>query len=296
MAGLNLKRQLMRQLRITRQITNRESKAVNQYFTDVSNIPMIEPGEEVTLSKRIKDGDMEALDRLVRANLRFVISVAKQYQNRGLSLGDLINEGNIGLIKAAMRFDDTRGFKFISYAVWWIRQSIMQAAAEHGRLVRMPLNRITTLNQINAISAQLEQRQERTPLNEEIAHELDLPMENIDSTLKGAGQTVSLEAPLTDEEEGSLLNLMPDEQEPSPDAELMKTSLQHELHALLHNLSHKEQAILSFYFGLNGNRCLTLDEIGNKLDITRERVRQLRDQALKRLRKKTNWRQMKQHR
>ncbi len=282
----------MRQLRITKQFTNRESKAVDQYLTDVSNIPMIDQGEEVTLSKRIKEGDMAALDRLVRANLRFVISVAKQYQNRGLALGDLINEGNIGLIKAAMRFDETRGFKFISYAVWWIRQAIMQATAEHGRLVRMPLNRITTLSQINSTSAELEQQKERTPLNEEIAKELELPVENIDSTLKGAGQTLSLEAPISDEEEGTLLHVLPDHQEPSPDNELMTESLQKEMEALLQTLKPKEQAILGFYFGLRGYQRLSLDEIGSKLGLTRERVRQLRDRSLRRLQKSKGCKQL----
>ena len=285
----------MRQLRITKQFTNRESKAVDQYLTDVSNIPMIDPGEEVKLSQRIKEGDMEALDRLVRANLRFVISVAKQYQNRGLALGDLINEGNIGLIKAAMRFDETRGFKFISYAVWWIRQSIMQATAEHGRLVRMPLNRITTLTQINNISATLEQQKERTPVNEEIAKELEVPLESIDTTLKGAGQTLSLEAPLTDEEEGSLLNVMPDDQEPSPDSELIIESLEKEMKTLLNHLKPKEQAILGLYYGLNGYKRLSLDEIGQELELTRERVRQLRDRALRRLQKTRDCQKLQQY-
>jgi RNA polymerase primary sigma factor len=290
-----IKATLMRQLRITKQFTNRESKAVDQYLTDVSNIPMIDPGEEVKLSQRIKEGDMEALDRLVRANLRFVISVAKQYQNRGLALGDLINEGNIGLIKAAMRFDETRGFKFISYAVWWIRQSIMQATAEHGRLVRMPLNRITTLTQINNISATLEQQKERTPVNEEIAKELEVPLESIDTTLKGAGQTLSLEAPLTEEEEGSLLNVMPDDQEPSPDSELIIESLEKEMKTLLNHLKPKEQAILGLYYGLNGYKRLSLDEIGQELELTRERVRQLRDRALRRLQKTRDCQKLQQY-
>jgi RNA polymerase primary sigma factor len=285
----------MRQLRITKQFTNRESKAVDQYLTDVSNIPMVDPGEEVKLSQRIKEGDMAALDRLVRANLRFVISVAKQYQNRGLALGDLINEGNIGLIKAAMRFDETRGFKFISYAVWWIRQSIMQATAEHGRLVRMPLNRITTLSQINNVSATLEQQKERAPVNEEIAKELEVPIENINTTLKGAGQTLSLEAPLTDEEEGNLLNIMPDDQEPSPDSELIIESLQKEMKTLLDQLKPKEQAILGLYYGLNGYKRLSLDEIGQQLQLTRERVRQLRDRALRRLQKTRDCQKLQQY-
>lgn len=285
----------MRQLRITKQFTNRESKAVDQYLTDVSNIPMVDPGEEVKLSQRIKEGDMQALDRLVRANLRFVISVAKQYQNRGLALGDLINEGNIGLIKAAMRFDETRGFKFISYAVWWIRQSIMQATAEHGRLVRMPLNRITTLTQINNVSATLEQEKERTPVNEEIAKELEVPIENIDTTLKGAGQTLSLEAPLNDEDEGNLLNVMPDDQEPSPDSDLITESLQKEMKTLLDHLKPKEQAILGLYYGLEGYKRLSLDEIGQKLQLTRERVRQLRDRALRRLQKTQDCQKLQQY-
>jgi RNA polymerase primary sigma factor len=285
----------MRQLRITKQFTNRESKALDQYLSDVSTIPMIDPGEEVSLSKRIKEGDMQALDRLVRANLRFVISVAKQYQNRGLALGDLINEGNIGLIKAAMRFDETRGFKFISYAVWWIRQSIMQATAEHGRLVRMPLNRITTLTQINNASAMLEQQKGRVPVNEEIAQELALPADNIDTTLKGAGQTISLEAPLNEEEEGSLLNVLYDEHEPAPDSDLMTESLQREMESLLQHLGDKEQYILGFYFGLKGYQSLSLDEIGQKLGLTRERVRQLRDKALRRLQRSRECQQLQQY-
>jgi RNA polymerase primary sigma factor len=199
------------------------------------------------------------------------------------------------LIKAAMRFDETRGFKFISYAVWWIRQSIMQATAEHGRLVRMPLNRITTLSQINNVSATLEQQKERAPVNEEIAKELEVPIENINTTLKGAGQTLSLEAPLTDEEEGNLLNIMPDDQEPSPDSELIIESLQKEMKTLLDQLKPKEQAILGLYYGLNGYKRLSLDEIGQQLQLTRERVRQLRDRALRRLQKTRDCQKLQQY-
>ncbi len=275
----------MRQLKITKQITNRETKSLDKYLSEISSIEMVDANEEVELARRIKQGDEQALERLVKANLRFVVSVSKQYQNQGLTLGDLINEGNLGLIKAAQRFDETRGFKFISYAVWWIRQSILQAMAENGRLVRMPLNRIGELTKINKVSSEFEQKNERTPSEEEIAGNLDLPQETVRETLKGSGGHISVDAPFSEDEENTLLNIMKNKDEPAPDNSLMNESLQEELRMVLNYLSEKEKKVLIYYFGINGNQELSLEEIGNKIDLTRERVRQIRDKAIKKLKK-----------
>lgn len=275
----------MRQLKITKQITNRETKSLDKYLSEISSIEMVDANEEVELARRIKQGDDQALERLVKANLRFVVSVSKQYQNQGLTLGDLINEGNLGLIKAAQRFDETRGFKFISYAVWWIRQSILQAMAENGRLVRMPLNRIGELTKINKVSTEFEQKNERTPSEEEIAGNLELPQETVRETLKGAGGHISVDAPFSEDEENTLLNIMKNKDEPSPDNSLMNESLREELKMVLNYLSEKEKVVLIYYFGINGSQELSLEEIGNKIDLTRERVRQIRDKAIKKLKK-----------
>ncbi len=283
----------MRQLKITKQITNRETKSLDKYLSEISSIEMVDANEEVELAKRIKQGDDQALERLVKANLRFVVSVSKQYQNQGLTLGDLINEGNLGLIKAAQRFDETRGFKFISYAVWWIRQSILQAMAENGRLVRMPLNRIGELTKINKASTDFEQKNERAPLDEEIASNLDLPQETVRETLKGAGNHISVDAPFSEDEENTLLSIMKNKDEPSPDNSLINESLQIELQMMLEDLSKKEKVVLLYYFGINGYQELSLEEIGNKIDLTRERVRQIRDKALKRLKKSRKFSRLK---
>lgn len=283
----------MRQLKIVKQITNRESKSLDKYLSEISSIPMVDAQEEVELSRKIKKGDQAALERLVKANLRFVVSVAKQYQNQGLNLSDLINEGNLGLIKAAERFDETRGFKFISYAVWWIRQSILQAMAENGRLIRMPINRITELSKINQETVTFEQKHERPPLDEEIASNLDLPEETIKDTLKGAGSHISVDAPFSEEEESSLLSILKNEDEPSPDNDLINESLQQELKAILNSLSEKEKMVLIYYFGINNFQQLTLEEIGNKIELTRERVRQIRDKALKKLKRSKKMKRLK---
>lgn len=281
----------MRQLKITKQITNRESKSLDKYLQEVGALDLIDPEQEVELATRIKQGDRKAMEKLVKANLRFVISVSKQYQNQGLALNDLINEGNFGLIKAAKRFDETRGFKFISYAVWWIRQSILQALAEHSRIVRLPLNRIGALNKINRATNDFEQKNERLPSNEELSQKLEIPEHSIEGTLKAGGKHISIDAPLSEEDEDSnLLEIMQNNDEPYPDKELTHESLKSEIKQTLCVLTEKEKAVLCFYYGINGKMELSLDEIGQKLGLTRERVRQIREKAIKKLRgnKKTD--------
>jgi RNA polymerase primary sigma factor len=276
----------MRQLKIVKQITNREYKSLDKYLQEIGSLNMITAEEEVDLAIRIRDGDDHALEKLVNANLRFVVSVAKQYQNQGLTLGDLINEGNLGLIKAAQRFDETRGFKFISYAVWWIRQSILQAMAEQSRIVRLPLNRIGALTKINRAAAELEQRFEREPSVEEIADLLDTSEVFIEEFINSGGRHVSLDAPInSSDEEGTLLSVMVNEDEPKPDAQLIKDSLVSELIISMKILSEREREILTYYFGLNNCSEMSLDEISFKMGLTRERVRQIKDHALKRLKK-----------
>jgi RNA polymerase primary sigma factor len=276
----------MRQLKITKQITNREYRSLDRYLQEIGSVEMITAEEEVELAIRIKEGDEQALERLVNANLRFVVSVAKQYQNQGLTLGDLINEGNVGLIKAAQRFDETRGFKFISYAVWWIRQSILQALAEQSRIVRLPLNRIGALSKVNRAAAELEQRFEREPSVEEIAHLLETSAEYIEEFIHNSARHVSLDAPINNaDEEGTLLSVMINEDEPNPDAALIKDSLKSELHLSMKILNEREKEILVCFFGLNNNSEMSLEEIGFKMGLTRERVRQIKDLALKRLKK-----------
>ncbi|MFP4469064.1 MAG: RNA polymerase sigma factor RpoD/SigA [Bacteroidales bacterium] len=273
----------MRQLKITKSITNRETASLDKYLQDIGKEELITAEEEVQLAQRIKQGDQMALEKLTKANLRFVVSVAKQYQNQGLSLPDLINEGNLGLIKAAQRFDETRGFKFISYAVWWIRQSILQALAEQSRIVRLPLNQVGSLNRIRKESSKLEQKFERPPSPDEIAASLDLPENKVDSVLKITTRTVSMDAPLTQDEDMSLLDIYVSDDNPTTDKDLMKESLAREIQRSLATLTKKERDVINLYYGIGMNHGLTLDEIAMKFDLTRERVRQIKEKAIRRL-------------
>ncbi len=274
----------MRQLKISKQITNRESQSLDKYLQEIGKVDLLTPDEEVELAKRIRDGDPLALEKLTKANLRFVVSVAKQYQNQGLSLGDLINEGNLGLIKAAQRFDETRGFKFISYAVWWIRQSILQALAEQSRIVRLPLNRVGSLNKISKTFSELEQKYEREPSPEELAEVLDVPTNEVIDTLKISGRHVSMDAPFVQGEENSLLDVLENDSEDTPDAGLINDSLRREVQRALSTLTQREADVITLYFGLNGEHSMTLEEIGEKFNLTRERVRQIKEKAIRRLR------------
>ncbi len=273
----------MRQLKITKSITNRETASLDKYLQDIGKEELITAEEEVQLAQRIKQGDQQALEKLTKANLRFVVSVAKQYQNQGLSLPDLINEGNLGLIKAAQRFDETRGFKFISYAVWWIRQSILQALAEQSRIVRLPLNQVGSLNRIRKESSKLEQKYERPPSADEIALSLDLPENKVESVLKITTRTVSMDAPLTQDEDMSLLDVYVSDDNPTTDNDLMKESLAREIQRSLATLTKKERDVINLYYGIGMNHGLTLDEIAMKFDLTRERVRQIKEKAIRRL-------------
>jgi RNA polymerase primary sigma factor len=273
----------MRQLKITKQVTNRESKSLDKYLQDISKLPLITADEEVELAQRIKEGDQEALDKLTTANLRFVVSVAKQYQNQGLTLPDLINEGNAGLVKAAKRFDETRGFKFISYAVWWIRQAILQALAEQSRIVRLPLNKIGSINKINKAYSFLEQAHERPPSAEEIATELDLTIKDVKQSMKISGRHVSMDAPLREGETSSLYDVVSSDDSPRPDRLLMTESLSLEIDRALNTLSQRESDVIRLNFGLSNQPPMTLDEIGKTFDLTRERVRQIREKGIKRL-------------
>jgi RNA polymerase primary sigma factor len=274
----------MRQLKISKQITNRESQSLDKYLQEIGKVDLITSDVEVELAKRIREGDQIALEKLTKANLRFVVSVAKQYQNNGLSLGDLINEGNVGLIKAAKRFDETRGFKFISYAVWWIRQSIMQALAEQSRIVRLPLNRVGSLNKISKTFSDLEQKFQREPSPDELAEVLQVTTAEIIDTLKIAGRHVSMNAPFVQGEENSLLDVLENDSEEKPDSGLMIDSLQREVQRSLSTLTQRESDVIAFYFGLNGAHAMTLEEIGEKFSLTRERVRQIKEKATRRLR------------
>lgn len=273
----------MRQLKITKQVTNRESKSLDKYLQDISKLPLITADEEVELAQRIREGDQEALDKLTTANLRFVVSVAKQYQNQGLTLPDLINEGNAGLVKAAKRFDETRGFKFISYAVWWIRQAILQALAEQSRIVRLPLNKIGSINKINKAYSFLEQTHERPPSAEEIATELDLTIKDVKQSMKISGRHVSMDAPLREGETSSLYDVVSSDDSPRPDRLLMTESLSLEIDRALNTLSQRESDVIRLNFGLSNQPPMTLDEIGKTFDLTRERVRQIREKGIKRL-------------
>ncbi len=274
----------MRQLKITKSITNRESASLDKYLQEIGREELITAEEEVHLAKRIKDGDQKALEKLTRANLRFVVSVAKQYQNQGLSLPDLINEGNLGLIKAAKRFDETRGFKFISYAVWWIRQSILQALAEQSRIVRLPLNQVGSLNKINKAYSKLEQEFEREPSADELAELLDLPIDKVADTMKVSGRHVSMDAPFANGEESSLLDVLINHDSPKADSGLIMESLSKEIDRALSTLTERERDVVKLFFGIGMNHGLTLEEIGDKFDLTRERVRQIKEKAIRRLR------------
>ena len=273
-------------MRITKQYTNRESQSLDKYLQEIGRVELLTGDDEIDLAKLIKKGGFDgelALERLVKANLRFVVSVAKQYQNQGLSLGNLINEGNLGLIKAAKRFDETRGFKFISYAVWWIRQSILQALAEQSRIVRLPLNRVGALNKIGKKFSELEQAFEREPTASELAEQLDMSVAEISETIKISGRHLSVDAPFVQGEDNRLLDILPNDLQPPPDSELMRESLRVEVQQVLTTLSQREAEVIKLYFGLEGVT-LTLEEIGEKFNLTRERVRQIKEKAIRRLR------------
>ena len=270
-------------MKITKQFTNRENQSLDKYLQEIGKVNLLTPEQEIELAIKIKKGDQTALETLTEANLRFVVSVAKQYQNQGLSLGDLINEGNLGLIKAAKRFDETLGFKFISYAVWWIRQSILQALAEQSRIVRLPLNRVGALNKIGKAYSNLEQEFEREPSSTELAQELDMDVSEVADTLKISGGHVSMDAPFAQGEENSLLDVIQNDQQPNPDFALMNESLKTEIGRALSTLSEREAEVVKLYFGLNKEHSLTLEEIGEKFNLTRERVRQIKEKAIRRL-------------
>ena len=273
----------MRQLKITKQVTNRETASLDKYLQEIGRVDLITADEEVELAQRIKAGDVAALEKLTKANLRFVVSVAKQYQNQGLTLPDLINEGNLGLIKAAQRFDETRGFKFISYAVWWIRQSILQALAEQSRIVRLPLNKIGSINKINKMYAYLEQANERVPSAEEIARELDMSVNDVKESMKNAGRHISMDAPLVEGEDSNLYDVIRSNESPNPDKSLILDSLRTEIERALETLTPREADVIRLYFGLGDQHAMTLEEIGETFDLTRERVRQIKEKAIRRL-------------
>jgi RNA polymerase primary sigma factor len=275
----------MRQLKIAKQVTNRETASLDKYLQEIGRVDLITADEEVRLAQRIREGDKAALERLTKANLRFVVSVAKQYQNQGLSLPDLINEGNLGLIKAAERFDEKRGFKFISYAVWWIRQSILQALAEQARIVRLPLNKIGTINKINRAYSALEQRFERPPSAEELAEELECTIADVRNSMKNNGRHVSMDAPLIadDSSSSSMYDILPNDSLPGPEKNLVLESLQKDIERSLATLTSREGDVVRLYFGLNGKHPLTLEEIGERFELTRERVRQIKEKAIRRM-------------
>jgi RNA polymerase primary sigma factor len=278
----------MRQLKITKQVTNRDAASLDKYLQEIGKVDLISSEEEVELARRIKDGDEKALDKLVKANLRFVVSVAKQYQNQGLSLPDLINEGNLGLIRAAQRFDETRGFKFISYAVWWIRQSILQSLAEQARIVRLPLNKIGSLNKINRALNKLEQDFEREPTPEEVAKELDISPKEVKEALRNNIRQTSMDAPLqNDDESSNMYEVLTSDDSPKPDDELLRNSLRNEIDRALETLTPREANIIKLYYGLNGKPPFTLEEIGQEFDLTRERVRQIKEKAIRQLKLRT---------
>jgi RNA polymerase primary sigma factor len=271
----------MRQLKITKQVTNREAASLDKYLQEIGKIDLLSSEQEEELARKIRQDDYHALNKLIRANLRFVVSVAKQYQNQGLTLPDLINEGNIGLIKAAGRFDETKGFKFISYAVWWIRQSILQALAEQARIVRLPLNKIGSINKINLTFTKLEQEFERAPTPEEIAKELDIEVFEIKHIMNNTGHHVSMDAPIIQDEDNNLYDIMLSKDSLSPENDLIKESLNKEIERILSTLSHREAEIIRLYYGINNRNILTLEEIGEKFDLTRERVRQIKGKVIK---------------
>ena len=273
----------MRQLKITKQVTNRETASLDKYLQEIGKVDLISADEEVALAQRIKQGDKIALEKLTKSNLRFVVSVSKQYQNQGLSLPDLINEGNLGLIKAAQRFDETRGFKFISYAVWWIRQSILQALAEQSRIVRLPLNKIGSINKINKAYAKLEQKHERAPNVNEIANLLEITENEVKESMKNAGRHVPMDAPLIQDEDNNMYDVLRNDEGPTPETNLMYDSLKKEISRAISTLTPREADVIKLYFGLNQSHPMTLEEIGERFDLTRERVRQIKEKAIRRL-------------
>lgn len=279
----------MRQLKITKQVTNRETASLDKYLQEIGRVDLISADEEVELARKIKQGDQDALERLTKANLRFVVSVAKQYQNQGLTLPDLINEGNLGLIKAAQRFDETRGFKFISYAVWWIRQSILQALAEQSRIVRLPLNKIGSINKVNRAFSKLEQEFERPPTMPELAEVLEMSLEDVKQSLQNSGRHVSMDAPLSSDEgsSGTMYDVMSNDHVPGPESDIMAESLRKEIERSLHTLTTREADVIRLYFGMEGSHSMTLEEIGQRFDLTRERVRQIKEKAIRRLKHTT---------
>ncbi|WPU96989.1 RNA polymerase sigma factor RpoD/SigA [Mucilaginibacter sabulilitoris] len=284
----------MRQLKISESITNRETASLNQYLSDIAKIPMITPQEEVILTQKIREGDQAALERLTTANLRFVVSVAKQYQSSGLTLGDLINEGNLGLVKAAKRFDETKGFKFISYAVWWIRQSILSAIGEQSRMVRLPLNQVGDLSKIAKAASKLEQVYERQPTPEELADDLDTAVEKVTNSLSHSGRHLSYDSPFSSEEDNTLLDVL-QSSEPETDVDMMKESLRIEIRNSMRTLPDKDKDIVELFFGLGSGQALSLEEIGEKYHLTRERVKQIKDKALARLRENSRSRILKSY-
>jgi len=273
----------MRQLKITKQVTNRETASLDKYLQEIGKVELITADEEVALAQRIRQGDRIALEKLTKANLRFVVSVSKQYQNQGLSLPDLINEGNLGLIKAAQRFDETRGFKFISYAVWWIRQSILQALAEQSRIVRLPLNKIGSINKINKAYAKLEQEHEREPNASEIATLLEITENEVKESMKNSGRHVSMDAPLVQDEDNNMYDVLKSDDSSTPESQLLYESLKKEIDRAISTLTPREADVVRLYFGLNSKHPMTLEEIGEKFDLTRERVRQIKEKAIRRL-------------
>ena len=283
----------MRQLKIVKQVTNRDAKSLEKYFQEISKIGLITADEEVELALKIKKGNAKALDTLVSANLRFVVSVAKQYQGQGLKLSDLINEGNVGLVKAAKRFDETRGFKFISYAVWWIRQAIMQALAEQSRIVRLPLNKIGSISKIKKIYARLEQNEQRMPTNKEIAKQLDMTEHEVEQSLKNSGRHVSMDAPFKEGEDSNLYNVLQFDESPKPDKELMKQSLSIEIDRALDTLTFKEAKIIKMFYGIGNETAASLTEIGERFDLSRERVRQVKQKAIRRLQSRSKTQMLK---
>jgi RNA polymerase primary sigma factor len=278
---------IMRQLKITKQVTNREAASLDKYLQEIGKIELLTADEEVELARKIRQKDYHALNKLIRANLRFVVSVSKQYQNQGLTLPDLINEGNIGLIKAAKRFDETKGFKFISYAVWWIRQSILQALAEQARIVRLPLNKIGSINKINQAFARMEQEFERAPTPEELAKELDLDALDVKQIINNTGHHVSMDAPINQDDDNNLYDIMLSKDSLSPENDLLKDSLNREIERILSTLTAREAEIIRLYYGLSGKNALTLEEIGEKFDLTRERVRQIKGKVIKLLKSRS---------
>jgi RNA polymerase primary sigma factor len=282
-------------VKITKQFTNRDSQALDKYFQEIGKVVLLTAEQEIELAIKIRQGDAQALEKLTKANLRFVVSVAKQYQNQGLSLGDLINEGNLGLIKAARRFDETRGFKFISYAVWWIRQSIMQALAEQSRIVRLPLNRVGALNRIGKAYSNLEQEYEREPSPEELAEELEMNVDDVSEAMTLSARHLSMDAPFSQSEENRLLDVLENEELPAPDTTLMSESLKEEVERALSKLDAREAEVIRLYFGFGTDEPLTLEEIGERFNLTRERVRQIKEKAIRRLRNTTRSKELKKY-